>query len=308
MYYYGRGVQQSDAQALQWYRKAAAQGSAGAEYDIGHMYELGRALPQDYLQAISWYRKAADQNDSRAQCGIGSMYYDGRGVQQNLVEAAHWFRIAADEGFAGAQYDLGYMYYYGQGVQQDRAEADRRYRKAANQGYAGAQRALGLRGPALSTRGLVGLAAIFLGCFWALKSSQLLGREVRNKQQRALDFGAILGLIYIAMSLYADFHAFESVISIGVFDFARNAVVGIVIGLGIAVVWPKGVGLVLSVLGALFAGINVWLIAHHAIGYFATTVRGFWEAEGLLIGISATLAIFLWRSRRDAGQPSLLYP
>lgn len=48
-------------------KKAAAQGDARAQTNIGAMYENGRGVPQDEEQAIYWYRKAVEQGDGRAQ-------------------------------------------------------------------------------------------------------------------------------------------------------------------------------------------------------------------------------------------------
>ena len=52
---------QDYTQAAKWYRKAADQGNADAQPNLGLMYEKGQGVPQDYAQAVSWYRKAADQ-------------------------------------------------------------------------------------------------------------------------------------------------------------------------------------------------------------------------------------------------------
>jgi len=37
------------------------------------MYDKGKGVPQDYKQAVEWYRKAADQGDARAQLNLGVM-------------------------------------------------------------------------------------------------------------------------------------------------------------------------------------------------------------------------------------------
>ena len=50
----GRGVPHDDTQAVFWYRKAAEQGYARAENNLGVMYEEGKGVPQDDAQALSW--------------------------------------------------------------------------------------------------------------------------------------------------------------------------------------------------------------------------------------------------------------
>ena len=42
-----------------WYGKAADQGNAEAQFDLGRMYEKGQGVPQDYLYAHMWFNLAA---------------------------------------------------------------------------------------------------------------------------------------------------------------------------------------------------------------------------------------------------------
>jgi TPR repeat protein len=132
-------VQQDDAKAVKWYRKAAEQGYADAQNNLGWMYNIGEGVQQDYAEAAKWYRKAAEQGDADAQLWLGLMYHSGEGVRQDYAEAVKWYRKAAEQGVADAQYNLGWMYDSGEGVQQDYAEAVKWYRKAAEQGNARAQ-------------------------------------------------------------------------------------------------------------------------------------------------------------------------
>ena len=48
--------------------------------------------------AVEWYRKAADQGDAPAQHNLGAMYANGMGVPQNLTEALRWLRKAHAQG------------------------------------------------------------------------------------------------------------------------------------------------------------------------------------------------------------------
>ena len=59
MYANERGVPQNDAQAVAWYRKAADQGLATAQYNLGTMYSTGRGVPQNYVEAHKWRNLAA---------------------------------------------------------------------------------------------------------------------------------------------------------------------------------------------------------------------------------------------------------
>ena len=62
------------------------------------MYELGLGVTQDYKKALKWWRKAAQQGFAEAQFYLGMTYVKGLGVAQNLVTAHMWFSIAAANG------------------------------------------------------------------------------------------------------------------------------------------------------------------------------------------------------------------
>jgi len=57
-------------------------------------------VPQDYKEAVKWYRKAAEQGHAYAQSNLGGMYYNGEGVVRDYETAYAWFNIAAANGYA----------------------------------------------------------------------------------------------------------------------------------------------------------------------------------------------------------------
>ena len=65
MYYEGRGVPQDYAEALKWFRLAAAQGDALAQYHLGLMYAKGYGVPQDHIEAHKWFTLAAASSTSK---------------------------------------------------------------------------------------------------------------------------------------------------------------------------------------------------------------------------------------------------
>ena len=134
---------QDQGKAAQWFRKAAEQAHADAQFQLGHMLRKGQGVAQDHKAAARWYRKAAEQGHAVAQINLGAMYLDGQGVAQDEREAARWWRKAAEQGNADAQVNLGTLYNHGQGVAQDEREAARWWRKAAEQGHGDAQFNLG---------------------------------------------------------------------------------------------------------------------------------------------------------------------
>ena len=67
MYYNGRGVKKNYNKAFMWYEKAAKQGVAMAQFNLGDVYYKGRGVKQNYKKAFEWYEKAAKQGHVDAQ-------------------------------------------------------------------------------------------------------------------------------------------------------------------------------------------------------------------------------------------------
>ena len=140
-FYYFGGPERTNnlVEAVKWFRKAAEQGVAEAQFNLGCAYANGEGVTKDVDKAVKWYRKAAEQSYPSAQCSLGLCYDKGEGVIQDKSEAIKWYRKAAIQGVAEAQFDLGFSYAQGDGVIKDASEAVRWYRKAAEQGLAQAQ-------------------------------------------------------------------------------------------------------------------------------------------------------------------------
>ena len=111
-------------------------------FKLGAYYAWGMWEPKDYSEAVKWYRKAADQGNADAQNNLGVCYKNGEGVPQDYSEAVKWYRKAAEQGQKYAQYNLGVCYYNGQGVTQNRQEAFKYFRQAAAQGHKEAIKAI----------------------------------------------------------------------------------------------------------------------------------------------------------------------
>lgn len=130
----GEGVPKNDAEAVKWYRLAAAQGHAKAQYNLGAMYDFGQGVAQNKTEAAKWYRLAAAQRNAEAQNSLGALYSNGHGVVQDYAEAVKWYKLAAAEGYSGAHHNLGTMYRDGQGVVRDYVRAHMWFNLAAVKG------------------------------------------------------------------------------------------------------------------------------------------------------------------------------
>ena len=59
------GLAKDEAEAVRWYKKAAEQGDAIGQANLGLMYERGAGgLTKDEAEAVRWYKKAAEQGDA----------------------------------------------------------------------------------------------------------------------------------------------------------------------------------------------------------------------------------------------------
>ena len=98
MYRRGQGVQQHTKTAVKWYRLAAEQGLADAQYNLGVTYHKGDGVPQNDKTAVRWWKLAAEQGNTSAQNNLGSMYALGKGVIKDFVYAHMWLNVAAMNG------------------------------------------------------------------------------------------------------------------------------------------------------------------------------------------------------------------
>lgn len=107
LYYHGHGVRESDAQAQQWFERAARQGLAEAQFNLGNMYAYGLAqVPQGQdpqRLAAQWIFEAARQGHADAQYSLGILFLTGSGVTQSAQEARKWIGRAAEQGHADAR-------------------------------------------------------------------------------------------------------------------------------------------------------------------------------------------------------------
>ena len=214
-YLLGQGVEKDMAKAMEVLRKSAEKGYVEAQMRLGLDYQLGNGdTPVDLAEAVKWYKLAAAQGDSLAKRyiehlkdvipllepaekgdaeaqyklaqyfiehnEIGDHSTDSReaairkwllkaaenghkaamidladdyayfenGIwwiarKNDFAEAAKWYRKAADQGDPMGQGMLGWLYATGRGVDKDLKTAVEWFRKGAAQGNAEAQFGMG---------------------------------------------------------------------------------------------------------------------------------------------------------------------
>ena len=77
----------------------AKKGKRDAQFHVAFLYHYGQGgLQQDIGEAVRWYKKAAAQGHARAQFILGNLYLSGHGVKRNLLEALQLIEQAAKSG------------------------------------------------------------------------------------------------------------------------------------------------------------------------------------------------------------------
>jgi uncharacterized protein len=123
---------------IPWFLKAAAQGNAAAQAEVG---ELPQLYPNSELlksvDPIVALRQSAEQGNLDAQFQLAKRYQTGIGVTKDAVEAFKWMQKATQNDTASSRigdaiYELALMYEEGEGVTQDLSESHRLYLLAAS--------------------------------------------------------------------------------------------------------------------------------------------------------------------------------
>lgn len=141
----GKGVDKDLAKAVECYKNAAAQGQAGAMYNLALLYmEGGGGLPKDPEQSIELLEGAAENGLCKAQSYLGLYYADESSSHCDYDKAVPYLKMAAAKKDPSAQYNLGICYERGLGVERDMKKAASLYKSAAEHGHTGAQYNLGV--------------------------------------------------------------------------------------------------------------------------------------------------------------------
>ncbi len=126
------------ARAIREWRPLAIAGDADAQFNMGQAYKLGRGVTQDLPQAIEWFRRAAAQGHVQAEDNLGLMMYE----TGNRVGALPLLERSAQRGEPRAQFVLGAELFNGENVTRDWVRAYALMKRAADAGLQRASSAL----------------------------------------------------------------------------------------------------------------------------------------------------------------------
>jgi TPR repeat protein len=65
-----------------------------------------QGLAQDHAEAAKWFRRAAEQGNADAQNNLGAIYAEGQGVPRDMIGAYTWLSLAATAGNQSAAKNL----------------------------------------------------------------------------------------------------------------------------------------------------------------------------------------------------------
>jgi uncharacterized protein len=103
------------------WRKAANEGYAPAQVWLGDILDKS----EEDQEAVDWYRKAAAQGSAAGEYGLGQMYAKGEGVKKDLTEArAHILRAAEKNYLPAVTMMMEASRTGGLGATRDMAQAD----------------------------------------------------------------------------------------------------------------------------------------------------------------------------------------
>lgn len=124
--------------AVDTWRPLAAAGDADAQFNLGQAYKLGRGVPVDLPVAIEWFRKAAAQGHMQAIDNYGlALFQDGK-----KSEALPWLEKSAARDEKRTQLVLGTMLFNGDGVPKDWVRAYALVTRSSQQGLPQASQTL----------------------------------------------------------------------------------------------------------------------------------------------------------------------
>lgn len=119
----GFQVEKDPAKAVEWYKKAAAQSHAEAQYQLGRHYLNGEGIAKDEKEAFVWVQRSAFKDYPQGLLLTGHMLCEGRGVEANCTRGIDLIRKAAEAGLPEAQSEWARRLEAGEGVTKDLTEA-----------------------------------------------------------------------------------------------------------------------------------------------------------------------------------------
>jgi TPR repeat protein len=90
------GMTPEEVKAFEGFKLLAEKGDRTAQTNLGNCYYKAYGVIKDQVQAVTWWRKAADQGHAQAQFML-ALCFDGglAGVEKNAVEAYALYNLGS---------------------------------------------------------------------------------------------------------------------------------------------------------------------------------------------------------------------
>jgi TPR repeat protein/serine/threonine protein kinase len=123
----GEDAAKDPTKAISLLEQAADKGDVEAQLLLGKTFSADNegGPAQDLAVSFKWFSKAADQGNAAAQNEVGWMLDEGRGVERDDVRATALYKVASESGYPPARYNYALMLRNGEGVAKDETEAQR---------------------------------------------------------------------------------------------------------------------------------------------------------------------------------------
>lgn len=108
------GAERDPVEAVRWYKLAAANGHAKAQYHLGVAYGNGHGVERNEKRAVEWLVRASQGGEKGAQYNL--VLAQIFGPEPDARAASELARILADQRYAPVYQILGWMYNTGTGV------------------------------------------------------------------------------------------------------------------------------------------------------------------------------------------------
>ena len=137
----GNGVEQDWKKAVEMLQRAADNGNADAQWELGLMYEFSNQVTQDESKALELYRKSADAGSPIGLYMLAHCYQHGIAIEEDLAVSDSLYTQSFNELIQLAPQEdiyvlnfVGSAYFWGDGVKLDRQKAFEYYLISANKG------------------------------------------------------------------------------------------------------------------------------------------------------------------------------
>lgn len=114
----GKGLKQSDSDALKLFEKSCAGGHAAGCHHVGFMRLQGIGCQNDFVKALAAFKEGCKHDDAHSCNRVASMYLSpapSSPIERDVQEAKTYLEKACDANFAPACHNLAVMYKKGDG-------------------------------------------------------------------------------------------------------------------------------------------------------------------------------------------------